>query len=179
MYQKILIPTDGSALSLAAAIKGIEFAHGVAARVLALYVAPPYEFPMYLDSSVAIYPTEAEYKILAHQQAKKALAQITAVAQRFGISCEEIVQFSAVPAQAIVACAKRKQCGLIFMGSHGRSGVSKLFLGSVTHKVLSACTVPVLVHRAGKQEIAKAQKALDQVAKPTAANRARRSAAVM
>jgi len=48
---------------------------------------------------------------------------------------------------AIVKAARKYRCDLIYMGSHGRSGLSKLLLGSQTNKVLSQTRVPVLVHR--------------------------------
>jgi nucleotide-binding universal stress UspA family protein len=51
------------------------------------------------------------------------------------------------PAEAILATAESQGCDLIFMGSHGRSGWGQLLLGSVTNKVLSHTTKPVLVHR--------------------------------
>jgi nucleotide-binding universal stress UspA family protein len=50
-----------------------------------------------------------------------------------------------------VAVAEAQQCDLIFMGSHGRSGWGQLLLGSVTNKVLSHTTRPVLVHRLIKE----------------------------
>jgi nucleotide-binding universal stress UspA family protein len=47
----------------------------------------------------------------------------------------------------IVGIAEQEGCDLIFMGSHGRSGWGQILLGSVTNKVLSHTTRPVLVHR--------------------------------
>jgi nucleotide-binding universal stress UspA family protein len=67
MYRKILIPIDGSALSLAAATKGIAFAHEVGAEVVAFYAPQAYQLPITIESPMAIYPTEAEYKKLARQ----------------------------------------------------------------------------------------------------------------
>ena len=55
--------------------------------------------------------------------------------------------FSDAAALKIVDVAEQEGCDLIFMGSHGRSGWGQLLLGSVTNKVLSHTTRPVLVHR--------------------------------
>jgi nucleotide-binding universal stress UspA family protein len=55
--------------------------------------------------------------------------------------------FSDSAALKIVDVAEQQQCDLIFMGSHGRSGWGQLLLGSVTNKVLSHTSKPVLVHR--------------------------------
>jgi nucleotide-binding universal stress UspA family protein len=52
-----------------------------------------------------------------------------------------------VPFDAIITTAKEKGCDLIFMASHGRRGMSGIVLGSETQKVLTHCTIPVLVTR--------------------------------
>jgi nucleotide-binding universal stress UspA family protein len=52
-----------------------------------------------------------------------------------------------IPWQAILDAAKDKGCDLIVMASHGRTGFSAAFLGSVTHKVLAQSSIPVLVCR--------------------------------
>jgi hypothetical protein len=51
------------------------------------------------------------------------------------------------PWEAIIATAQRLGCDLIFMGSHGRSGLTRLLAGSETHKVLAGADVPVMVLR--------------------------------
>jgi K+-sensing histidine kinase KdpD len=104
---------------------------------------------------------------------------VAKIATQSKVPCEEVIQFSANPAQAIINCAKHHQCDLIFIGSHGRSGLSRLFLGSVTNKVISACTVPVLVHRASKEELAQAQRRIDQVMKPKAEQKKPRQSAAL
>jgi nucleotide-binding universal stress UspA family protein len=52
---------------------------------------------------------------------------------------------NAHPASAIIETAKSRGCDLIVMGSHGRRGLGKLFLGSQTSEVLADASVPVLV----------------------------------
>ncbi len=47
----------------------------------------------------------------------------------------------------IIAAARRKKCDVIFMASHGRSGLAKLVMGSVTQKVLAQSKIPVVVYR--------------------------------
>ena len=51
------------------------------------------------------------------------------------------------PYAGIISAAKKGRCDLIFMASHGRSGLSGLLLGSETHKVLTHSKIPVLVYR--------------------------------
>jgi nucleotide-binding universal stress UspA family protein len=63
------------------------------------------------------------------------------------------VQFSSVVAKAdmayrgIIAVAKKRKCDVIFMASHGRSGLSRLIMGSVTQKVLRHSKLPVVIYR--------------------------------
>jgi nucleotide-binding universal stress UspA family protein len=54
---------------------------------------------------------------------------------------------SSTPYKAIIETAGREGCDLIFMASHGRSGLSGLLIGSETNKVLSHSKIPVLVYR--------------------------------
>ncbi|MBE3074109.1 MAG: universal stress protein, partial [Actinobacteria bacterium] len=49
--------------------------------------------------------------------------------------------------EGIIAAAKKRKCDVIFMASHGRRGLSRLIMGSVTQKVLSHSEIPVVVYR--------------------------------
>ena len=51
------------------------------------------------------------------------------------------------PYEGIIAAAKKRKCDVIFMASHGRRGISRLIMGSVTQKVLSHAKIPVVVYR--------------------------------
>ena len=61
MYQKILITTDGSAVSQHTACAGVQFAQQMGAEVLALFVAPEYQYPVYVEIIPPSYPIEEEY----------------------------------------------------------------------------------------------------------------------
>ena len=67
------------------------------------------------------------------------------MAEQIGISAELLHVPDAHPAPAIIETAKSRGCDLIVMGSHGRRGLRKLFLGSQTSEVLADGSVPVLV----------------------------------
>jgi nucleotide-binding universal stress UspA family protein len=58
-----------------------------------------------------------------------------------------VVVQSGTPHKEILNVAANKKCDVIFMASHGRKGVSRLFAGSETQKVLADTTIPVLVFR--------------------------------
>jgi nucleotide-binding universal stress UspA family protein len=74
------------------------------------------------------------------------------MADKAGVTYAGILRTSNDTAQAIVDTAQEYGCDLIFMASHGHSGLGKLLLGSVTSKVLALCDMPVFVYRA-KEEL--------------------------
>ena len=151
MYNKILITTDGSAVSNSTACAGVAFAEQMHAAVLVLYVAPEYQYPVYIEIIPPSYPSEEEYRAaMIHAGAGHLQAILDAAAKR-GLTCKGLTAFSDSPALKIVEVAQKQGCDLIFMGSHGRSGWGQLLLGSVTNKVLSHSKLPVLVHRLIKE----------------------------
>ena len=64
-----------------------------------------------------------------------------------GVEAETVYVENALPAEAIIETAKARNCSLIAMSSHGRRGLGRLVLGSVTSEVLANTSVPVLVVR--------------------------------
>jgi nucleotide-binding universal stress UspA family protein len=151
MYRKILITTDGSAVSKQTACAGVDFAQQMGAEVLALFVAPDYQYPVYVEIIPPSYPSESEYHSRMQQVGNEHLAPLLEKARSLGIPAVGVVAFSDATALKIAEVAKEQQCDLIFMGSHGRSGWGQLLLGSVTNKVLSHTAKPVLVHRLIKE----------------------------
>lgn len=147
MYQKILITTDGSAVSRHTANAGVELARQLGAQVLVLYVAPAYQYPVYVEIVPPAYPSEEEYMAHMQQVGDEHTGSIVQVARQAGLSSEGLTVFADSAALKIVEVADERNCDLIFIGSHGRSGWGQLLLGSVTNKVLSHTTRPVLVHR--------------------------------
>ena len=87
----------------------------------------------------------ARYAELRKEQAKSALDRAANEAKAAGLTCQTIEAESAHPHQSIIATAENKGCDLIVMSSHGRSGLSRLLIGSVTNKVLTLAKVPVLI----------------------------------
>jgi len=147
MYTKMLIPTDGSDFSRSVVLTGIEFARQLKAEVIGLFVAPEFQFPIYVEVIPPSYPSDADYQKSMQRTGDNYLKVIKEAAEANGLHFSGIVAFSELTAKKIVQTAEELQCDLIFMGSHGRSGWGQLLLGSVTSKVLSSCEIPVLVHR--------------------------------
>lgn len=147
MYQKILITTDGSAVSQHTACAGVKFAQQMGAEVLALFVAPEYQYPVYVEIVPPAYPSEEEYAQQMKRLGEQYMSSIMRSAADCGLKHACMTAFSDAAALKIVDVAEQQHCDLIFMGSHGRSGWGQLLLGSVTNKVLSHTSKPVLVHR--------------------------------
>ena len=152
MYKKILIPTDGSDFSNSVALAGIEFAKQISAEIVGIFVAPEFQYPVYIEVLPPDYPGDQEYQESMRKAGETYLKIIQDAAQAAGLKFSSVVVFSDLTAQKIAHAAEELHCDLIFMGSHGRSGWGQLLLGSVTAKVLSKCEIPVLVHRIKKPD---------------------------
>lgn len=147
MFKHILVPTDGSALSLQAAKKAVTFAKATGARITAFYAGPPFMVQVYGDFVPPDFITPQEFAKQSRKAGERHMAAIEALAAAAGVECGRQYVVSDSPWEAIVKVAKSKKCDLIFMASHGRRGLSGLLLGSETQKVLTHSKVPVLVHR--------------------------------
>ncbi|MFT0547248.1 universal stress protein [Allopusillimonas ginsengisoli] len=148
MFKRILIPTDGSALSAQAANKGVSFARETGAEIVAVYVTQPFAATVGFDGMAAAYAiTDEDYDKTAQQQAQKYLKSVLDRAETAGVKAVGKAVSNFNVADGIVQTATEEDCDLIFIGSHGRSGLSRLLLGSVTIKVLSLAKTAVLVYR--------------------------------
>jgi nucleotide-binding universal stress UspA family protein len=88
-----------------------------------------------------------EHTRQAGAQGALILNRVAGDAKAAGVQCDIVQMIQDHPYEAIVATAKEKGCDLIVMASHGRSGIAAIVLGSVTSKVLTHTTIPVLVCR--------------------------------
>jgi nucleotide-binding universal stress UspA family protein len=145
MYKHILTPTDGSELSKKALQHGAALAKALGADLTALTVSAPFE-TFTVEPSV-IMDSLDQYREIISSQLTKYLEAARQIAASEGVTCEVLSVEHEHPHEGIIDTAKKKECDLIVMASHGRHGVSAILLGSVTAKVLVHCTVPVLVYR--------------------------------
>lgn len=133
MYSHILLPTDGSERSARVIKAGVQLASAVGAKVTGLFV---------IDAS---YIQDVDEVLESHAQ--ECLSVIAQQAQESGVACNCISVNGATPQDEIVRIATVKGCDLIVMGTHGRSRVGKLLLGSAAASVLADCEIPVLLYR--------------------------------
>lgn len=144
MFKRILVPTDGSDITGKAVDKAIALAKSVGAQLFTISVKEP--FPYSAISEMQPTPPQ-EFFDAQERIAAKRLAQVTEAAKAAGVACQAHSVEALHPWEAIIDHAKRTECDLVVMASHGRRGVSALLLGSETQKVLTHSTVPVLVVR--------------------------------
>lgn len=142
MFRTILVPTDGSALSDKAIASAVDFAKISGAKVIGLSVAQPDLYGPLYESAVTVANEQRALTV-----AQSYVDKIASIALSLGVPCETLVTKSFSPAEEIINAAKKFHCDAIFMASHGRTGLSKLMIGSETQKVLAGSTLPVMVFR--------------------------------
>ncbi|QEL27180.1 universal stress protein (plasmid) [Bosea sp. F3-2] len=145
MYSHLLIPIDGSPLSMGAMQTAMAFARDAGAEVTVLTVVEP--FHIFTVSPEQLQAKRGEYERQARAHAADLLAAAEREAKLLGVRCEVVQVESDDPYLVIVETASKRGCDLIAMASHGRRGIAALLLGSVTLKVLTHSKVPVLVYR--------------------------------
>jgi nucleotide-binding universal stress UspA family protein len=144
MFQRILIPTDGSEITKKAVDTAVGLARAMKSRIYTLSVKEP--FPYSAISEMQPTPPQ-EFYDAQERIANVRVQEVRDACAAAGLTCEAHTIEALHPWEAIIDHAKRQECDLIVMASHGRRGVSALLLGSETQKVLTHTTVPVLIVR--------------------------------
>ena len=162
-YRTILVPLDGSSLAEQALEEAQKLATQLSATLQLVSVIPPVEnWEMVAAASMPVWVENAE-----QEQTESVTTYLQTVAERLraeGLSVQEEVDYGE-PAEQILRRSETGAADLIVMCSHGRSGLQRLWLGSVAMKVMHAATVPVLLVRAvetktGKDNVNPVQKEL-------------------
>ncbi len=134
----ILVPLDGSIVAEGALEPAVDLARAAGAKLVLLRAAETHPMPM-------ADPVEAQVSVMGGAQDYLAGARDRVMAA--GVADVEVSAWYGSPVNAIVEAARFRGADMIVMSSHGRSGVARLVMGSVTESVLRATTVPVLVIR--------------------------------
>ncbi|OWW21157.1 universal stress protein [Noviherbaspirillum denitrificans] len=146
MYNRILLPTDGSEQSRQAVESGIIFARNMGAAVVGLHVLPRPHKDL-LDAWMHHDPGYATQRLaLFDRMADEALSFVSNAALGLEVPCICRKVESDEPHAAIVAVSDEERCNLIYLASHGWKG-QQLYLGTVTLRVLRDSRVPVLVYK--------------------------------
>ena len=146
MFKHILLATDGSPASTHAAALAVDLARTQGARLTAIYVVDPY--PYMLMGEANPYGFQA-YMAAAQEHASEAHAAVAVLCGEGGATVELQARLieNVAAASGIIQSAEESGADLIVIGSHGRSGIMRLMLGSVASRVVAESKIPVLVAR--------------------------------
>lgn len=146
-YHHLLVPSDGTQLSLHALDQALALAKALGAQLTLLHVQPPLPVPLVGMGDMLDPATVDSLSQTAEMESERILQDGQAAALAAGLAIQTEVVKQDLPYRAIVEGAKRHGCDLIVMASHGRKGLSGLLLGSETQRVLLHAPIPVLVVR--------------------------------
>ncbi|OUY07408.1 universal stress protein [Acinetobacter populi] len=141
-YQHILVPVDDSPISYAAAEDALSLAKLSGSQVTLLSVVAV--DPFVGVDFYKIAPAITDYFMQAESGAKSRLEELQQSFVNDGIDVQTKIYHGA-PAEGILYVADEVNADLIVMGSHGRTGVKKLMIGSVAQAVLAQSHIPVLI----------------------------------
>jgi len=153
MYEKILVPLDGSKVG-EAAIPNVEnlaqkLAPGIKVEVTLLQVISDLTFDFLTEADAAQLPYTEDDLNQIKLRAEKYLERVAEGMRNKGIDVKTMVTVGHA-ADEIIRVAQEIKADLIAMSTHGRSGLGRWALGSITDKVLRESPVPVLTVRAKK-----------------------------
>jgi len=148
MFQHILVPVDGSEVSHAVVNRACSFAREAGAWLTFYHAKPTYlPYGLAAEGGFDFAGANEAYRAAMDKKAETILDSAKQAASQAGLTFDAISTECDEPYEGIIAAAQDGACDLIFMASHGRHGVRALLLGSETQKVLTHCTIPVLVYR--------------------------------
>jgi len=145
MFQRILVPVDGSDLSDRAITASIDLARQLGASITGFVAEPMMDVADLPASRVALLRDAEEHDAITAAHAQRVLDRFAQCAQEAGVAFEG--HHAQVPRidKAIIDAAESRGCDLIVMVTHGRGAFGELLFGSHTKNVMSKCKVPLLV----------------------------------
>ncbi len=150
MFQRILVPIDGSPTSNRGLEVAIDLASDQKAKVCLLYVVDELVVTGAVDAMTYVSPSYIDEFIRALRNGgKKLLTEAEAKVRKHGIEVEVVLleTLGRHVADAIIKQAKKWRADVIVLGTHGRGGLSRVVMGSDAEMVLRETPVPVLLVR--------------------------------
>lgn len=143
----VLLATDLSPASRPAFRAAVSWARRRQARLDVVHVlTPPSPFGVGDGANV---PTWRELEARARRLALRHLAQLGATAARSGVRVRTHLA-AGMPAEEVTRVARRQHADVVVIGTHGRTGVRRTFMGSVAERIVRASACPVLTVRAAR-----------------------------
>lgn len=144
MIRRILYASDFSSASRPAFAKALELAKANRAELIVTHVLAP-TMPPLVDGYISP-KAYAEIEAAARREVRKRLAALVTKAKRAGVRARALL-LEGLPADRIVRAARSQGADLVVIGTHGRTGFSRLVLGSVASRVISQARCAVLTVR--------------------------------
>ena len=135
-FEKLLVATDGSEFSTAAVQEAITIAASCSSTLFVMHVFE-------VSAEVELWDAQAAEKLEGN--IRKYLAGIKAKAEKAGVTCVAVMHWGDEPYKLIVAEAAKRKISTIVMGSHGRTGLTRLMMGSTVSRVIGHAPCKVLV----------------------------------
>lgn len=129
MFDKIMVPTDGSEFAKKAEEMALSLAEKLEATVVAVHV---------IDEKL-IYPFE-----VMEEDGKEILSNVQKKGQKMGVKVEEVLIFGN-PRHDMKKISEKTGADLVVIASHGRTGLEKIIMGSVAENTLKTLNMPVLL----------------------------------
>ena len=150
MYRHLLVPIDGTDLSIEVVGNAVALARPLGARITFFHASEDHAGSLRGEADVVRLTSREDYDYAYTGRPRELLAKAEAGARAFGVPCESVHVVNDKPAQAIVAAARSTGCDLIFMASHGARGRLGMAFSSETLGVLINAGLPVLVSSTGE-----------------------------
>ena len=143
LFQRILVATDFSPASTPAFEESVKIARREGAELL---IAHAYQEPGLVELSRAPSDVYAQWDQQLREGAERKLQPLVEHARNEGVEARGLI-LTGFADEAIVQAARREGADLIVIGTHGRRGAARLFLGSVAARVISMAPCPVMTMR--------------------------------
>lgn len=145
MYARILVPTDGTELSIKAVVEAARLASRLGSKLLLLHVRSPIDARHHPEGGALTHLPPEVIQAEIEDDERHVLDAAVRTAAESGVAAEVAFTAAYKPAEAINRVCREQGCDLIVMASHGRGRLAELVVGGTTHKVLTNAPVPVLV----------------------------------
>ncbi len=136
LHDSILVAYDGSKFSEAALRQAMEMAKTCRSKLFVMHV---------VDLNVEYMAISSGLEEKMEEEARKMLKKAENKVKKAGLKCEAIMGYDDQPHRPIVDEAKKRKISLIVVGTHGRTGLAKVLMGSVSQRIIGHAPCAVLV----------------------------------
>ena len=146
MYQRMLVPVDGSPCAARGLVEAIAFAGLTGGRIRLVHVI---DEPLIAFGADGAIGASADLVTLAREASLRVLAEAAETVRKAGVQVDDVLldSFDGRLGELVVEAARAWSADLIVIGTHGRRGLGRVLLGSDAEQILRLAPVPVLLVR--------------------------------